>query len=108
MPGTDYPPLNDTHVSVGNYAAVPGEDLQVYGPGQVALIELAGTVACGQRITPNYTSTSASDGRGVAVGAYNAPPAAIRRLRPAKRRVGEQDPHVCAAGRLLKAVSREL
>ncbi len=71
MPGTDYPPINDPHVTVGNYAATPSEDLQFYGIGQYAFLELAGTVNAGQRVAPNYTSTSASDGRGVAVGSYN-------------------------------------
>ncbi len=80
MPGTDWPPINDSHITVGpsvsaqslagNLAAAPGEDLQVYGPGQYAMLELAGTVNAGQRVAPNYTSTSAADGRGVAVGAY--------------------------------------
>ena len=71
MPGTDYPPINDTHVTVAGYAAVAGEDLQVYGPGQVALLELYTTVATGQRVTAAGTA-AADAGKGGPVGAYSS------------------------------------
>jgi hypothetical protein len=78
MPGSDYPPLNDPHVSVGDasgnpYAAIAGEDLQVYGPGQVGLLQLATTVQTGQRVTAAGSGSGDSNaGKGTPVTAYSS------------------------------------
>ena len=72
QPGTDYPPINDnTHVTVGGYAAVAGEDLMIYGPGQQAMLELFTTVAAGQRVGISSAVTATADqGKGCPVGAW--------------------------------------
>jgi hypothetical protein len=68
MPGTDYPPLNDSHVTVGGYAAILGEGLQVATLGEYCLVELGATVLTGQRLKPEGSSSSdANAGRAVPV-----------------------------------------
>lgn len=66
MEGTDYPPLTDPRVTVGGYAAIPGEELQVYGLGEVCLLTLGGTVLNGA------TLTSDSSGKGVSITPANS------------------------------------
>ena len=73
MPGTDYPPINDSHVSVGGYAAIAGEDLQILGPGQYAMLELSTTLAAGQRVIAAGTGSSdTAAGKGAPIGAYSS------------------------------------
>lgn len=57
--GSNYPPLSDL-VSTNN-AAVAGEQLKVYGPGEECLITAGDTIAAGDRLK------SDADGKGVPV-----------------------------------------
>lgn len=60
MESTDYPPLNDSHVTVGGYAAILGESFEVHSTGE-CLLELGDTVANGGRVK------SDGDGKGVPI-----------------------------------------
>jgi hypothetical protein len=53
---------NDMGVTAPTYAASDEQDLKVYGPGEVCLIELGGTVNAGDPLKANATT----DGKGVA------------------------------------------
>ena len=66
MEGTDYPPYNDPRITVPGYAAIQGEELQVYGPGEICKILLGGTVLFGS------TLTSDANGKGVAITPANS------------------------------------
>lgn len=61
--GTDFFPTSDTdHYAGNNYAAVSGENLQVFGQGeQDVLLELGATVTPGQLLKPD------ADGKGTPV-----------------------------------------
>jgi hypothetical protein len=61
MEGTDYPPINDSHITVGGYAAIAGEPLKVYGEGEECLLEIGDTVATGDSLKPD------SNGKGIPV-----------------------------------------
>lgn len=54
---TPYSSLDD------GYAAIAGESLQIYGPTELAMLELGGTVAAGDLLK------SDADGKGVTAGA---------------------------------------
>ena len=45
--GTDFPPINDPHVTLNNVAAIKGEQLDVFGVGEICAIELAEAVKAG-------------------------------------------------------------
>lgn len=45
--GTNYPPLNDSAVTVAGYAAVAGQIVEFHGPGQVCHVEAGDTFAAG-------------------------------------------------------------
>jgi hypothetical protein len=59
--GTNYPPLNDPAVTVSGYAATAGQTVELFGIGQVCLIE------AGDVITPADFLKSDSVGRGVPI-----------------------------------------
>ena len=60
-PGTDYPPVVDDRVTVGEFAAIAGEVISILGDGEQGLVELAETVTAGKRVK------SDADGLAVAV-----------------------------------------
>ena len=96
MPGTDYPPLNDPHVSIGDaygnpYAAIglssmtgvqgaTPESLEVAGIGDYAFLRLQSAVLNGQFVTVCQTSAATGaasssyplPGWGAPVGAYSS------------------------------------
>lgn len=59
MEGTNYPPLND--LSITAYAAEAGQYMQMYGDGDVCLLEAGDAITMGDRLK------SDSAGRGVAI-----------------------------------------
>jgi hypothetical protein len=68
QPGTDYPPLADSHVTVAGYAAIAGEQLLIYTDGDECTLELAGTVTAGDLLKANATT----DGKAIAVVAVGS------------------------------------
>ncbi len=67
QPGSDKPPLSDL-VSTNYAASDAGDSLTVYGPGEIAPLELGGTVVAGDLIK------SDSVGRGVKSAVEGASP----------------------------------
>jgi hypothetical protein len=61
--GSDWPPLNDAHVTVAGYAAIAGEAVKVFADGEICLLEIASAVVAGQLLKTNGTT----DGRGIPV-----------------------------------------
>jgi len=59
MPGSNYPPLSDLSITV--LAAKQGQYFQMYGDGDVCLLEAGAAVTTGNRLK------SDADGRGVAI-----------------------------------------
>jgi hypothetical protein len=55
--GTDFFPTSDTdHYTGNNYAAVAGENVKVFAVGEQCLVELGGTVNCGDYLKANATT----------------------------------------------------
>ena len=55
--GTDFFPSSDTvHYQTNAYAAVAGENIKVFGPGEQCLVELGDTVHAGKMLKANATT----------------------------------------------------
>lgn len=59
--GTNYPPINDAHVTVAGYHAVDGDVIQLHGNGDICLLEAGDVVASGDRLKAD------SNGKGVPI-----------------------------------------
>jgi len=64
MEGTNYPPIDDPHVTVAGYAAVSGESLRIYGDGDESVLITAGAAfSAGAHLKAD------TDGKGIATTA---------------------------------------
>lgn len=59
--GTNYPPINDTLITIAGYAAIAGQNIRIFGEGDECLLELGDTVTAGQLLK------SDANGKGVPI-----------------------------------------
>ena len=67
--GTDWPPITDSHITNAGYAAIAGENVKVFGEGEICLLQIADTVTAGQLLRANATT----DGKGIPVNIAGSP-----------------------------------